>query len=346
MSATLDLAGGTVTLLADSTNAYYKITNSVAGGHLVLSAGSIIEFDDSSGAGFDPAALSFDITINGNSGAPCTIESASANPYFKWALPSTSIAVTATRCNFINSTGAVGSSWVLNYCTFSQGEYCSPGDIASQLRLKDPTTGLRLSFSDTTDPTSSEVRGWINEAMDFIDSQTNHAWRELTVTDEYHSFYGLYDGLSDGLYGRKILIPLNHRMLKTVDHAKGDKIEVWTPDGYEDLLDPANGYTIGPNNDFDVDLTNGQLIFFGNKPYVTDHAIRVTYRFGEATVPYDIRECCIKKVAIRYLESEIYTATVPNGPSLSPSKDSIIDRWQEDIDRILSRRKEYPMINY
>jgi hypothetical protein len=184
------------------------------------------------------------------------------------------------------------------------------------------------------------VEAWINEAEDFIDAQTNHAWRELTVTDEYHN----YLGPSDGIYHWKAIIPLNHRCIKTLDPDK-DKVEIWTPSGYVDLLDPANGYTQGADDDFDIDLVNGQLLFISTRPYVTDHSIRITYRFGEATVPYDIREACTKKVAIRYLESEIYTATVPNGPSLSPSKDSIIDKWQDDIDLILSRRKEYPMIN-
>ena len=217
--------------------------------------------------------------------------------------------------------------------------YCQPADVASQLRLKDTSTGTRLAFTSSTDPTYAEVEAWIDEASNYIDRETNHAFRFVTAVNEYHAYKGQYDGI-----WKDVRIPLNHRSVQTFSHALGDKLELFDFTTYVDLL-ADDSYVEGEDDDYYVDYTNGHIIFVGTKPYVHPLAVRVTYRYGESSVPYDIREACTKLVAIRYLESELYTATVPNGPGLSPSKETIIEKWQADVDRILARRSEMPVMN-
>ncbi|OPX65653.1 MAG: hypothetical protein A4E30_00324 [Methanomassiliicoccales archaeon PtaB.Bin215] len=120
MSATLDLAGGTTTLSDDQAASYLKVTNSVAGGHLILSPGSSMTFDDTSGAGFDPAALGYDITINGTASSHCVIKSASDTPTNAWAAPPVTIPIMATRCDIYNYSGNLGSGytslWTFTNC--------------------------------------------------------------------------------------------------------------------------------------------------------------------------------------------------------------------------------------
>lgn len=120
MSAAIDLAGGVVTLLADSVNEFFTIIDSVGGGELIMEAGSSIVFDDASGAGFLSTSEDFTLTINGNSTSQCEIESASSNATNRWTWPPLTIAVTATRCTFRQyaTPFTAPSHWVLNNCTF------------------------------------------------------------------------------------------------------------------------------------------------------------------------------------------------------------------------------------
>lgn len=217
--------------------------------------------------------------------------------------------------------------------------YCTPANVASQLRRKVDGSSTRFSFTTATDPTSTEIEDWINEAESYIDETTHHAFRFVTAVNEYHAYRGQYDGLY-----KDVRIPLNHRMVQTFSHALGDKLEIFNFTTYVDML-ADDSYTEGEDGDYYVDYTNGHIYFVRTRPWVHPLAVRVTYRYGESSVPYDIREACTKLVAIRYLESELYTATVPNGPGLSPSKETIIQKWQEDVDRILARRSEMPVMN-
>jgi len=217
--------------------------------------------------------------------------------------------------------------------------YCTPANVASQLRRKVDGSTARFTFTTATDPTSTEIEDWINEAESYIDETTHHAFRFVTATNEYHPYKGQYDGI-----WKDARIPLNHRSVQTFSHDSGDKLEIFNFTTYVDML-ASSDYAEGEDDDYYVDYTNGHISFVRTRPWVHPQSVRVTYRYGESSVPYDIREACTKLVAIRYLESELYTATVPNGPGLSPSKDTIIDKWQADVDRILARRSEMPVMN-
>jgi len=111
---TLDLGGSIVTISGDAVEQLHLITDSVGGGALIMDAGAAIEFDDAEGAGFASSVMS--VIINGSADAPCRVEGTLAHPF---AMPSPSAMMLATRCSFINYSGAVSSpTWTLNNCKF------------------------------------------------------------------------------------------------------------------------------------------------------------------------------------------------------------------------------------
>jgi hypothetical protein len=111
---TLDLGGSIVTISGDAVEQLHLITDSVGGGALVIEAGGAIEFDDAAGAGFDESVL--DIIINGSADAPVRIEGTLAHPF---SMPAAACVMLATRCSFVNYSGAVSSpTWTLNNCRF------------------------------------------------------------------------------------------------------------------------------------------------------------------------------------------------------------------------------------
>ena len=114
--------------------------------------------------------------------------------------------------------------------------YTTAAKVASLLRLINMSSQVRQTLDATTDPTSTEVENFINEAEDFIDKETNHAWRPVTVTNEYHDV----DAAFSGLYRSELPVKLNHRSIRTMTSGT-DKIEIWSGTNWIDLVLTANG---------------------------------------------------------------------------------------------------------
>ena len=67
--------------------------------------------------------------------------------------------------------------------------------------------------------------------------------------------------------------------------------------------------------------------------------IRVTYRYGDPTVPYDIQDTCIKLTAIDLINSSFRMDILPtgaNGVDISASKSD----WRADIENCIDNRQE------
>ena len=70
-----------------------------------------------------------------------------------------------------------------------------------------------------------------------------------------------------------------------------------------------------------------------------NNRIRITYRYGDATVPLDISDTCIKLVAIDLLNSSFRMDILPlgaNGIDISSSKSD----WRADIENCIDNRQE------
>lgn len=214
--------------------------------------------------------------------------------------------------------------------------YTTAAKVSSLLRLIVPTTQARLTFSASTDPTLLEVEALINSAEDQIDEHTHHAWRVKTVTDEYHDLEALYTGM----YRAELPVKLNHRSIRTLVSGT-DKIEIWNGSLWVDLVLAANGYTEGRGSDYWVDYTHGIIYFCEEKPQWAEHGVRVTYRYGEATVSKAVEEACTKLAAMNIAENDSYVIQLPEGVD-KYAISSKIESWKKDIQRILSNLQEIP----
>lgn len=210
--------------------------------------------------------------------------------------------------------------------------YCSPADVARVMNLM--VSGARLVFSNTSTPTLEEVNSMIEEATDYIDKETGHSWRETTVTDEY------YDYIPPRGWGRwsrrnidNRIIHLHHRKIRSFTSGT-HKIEVW--DG--EWTDLIAGYTEGRDEDYWIDYGLGVVYFITKHPTKRKNAVRVTYRYGDTTIPKDIRNLCAKIVAMELITTSDYNNLVPEGAEGLLSKK--IEYFEKDIKEKLEQHKE------
>lgn len=198
--------------------------------------------------------------------------------------------------------------------------YATPAQVASLLQT--------TTFSSSTKPTETQVETIINRKEDEIDNRTGHAWREASVSNEYHDIK--FD------YQRDTGIPifLNHRSVRTLTSGT-DTLEIWTGSEWEEWV--ANK-TEGRNDDYWVDYENG-IVYLLTHYWRKKKAVRVSYRYGESAVDGDIEEACAKMAAIDVLTSEDWSVRLPEGTTGTPYS-SRISQWKEDIDRIINNRSE------
>lgn len=194
-----------------------------------------------------------------------------------------------------------------------------------------------VNFSGTTRPTDVEVIATIEDIQDEIDHQTQHAWREKTVTDEFYdipveynrNYYYLDPGIP---------IHLRHRQIKTPGTAKGDKIEVW--DGGTAYTDYVASKTEGRNNDYWLDEEKGVVFFKIFIPFYREKAIRMTYRYGGSVVPNDIRRATAMMAAVELIQNDDRSHMLNDLGQSQLGYDPRIAQMQKKIDKILKNHTE------
>lgn len=211
--------------------------------------------------------------------------------------------------------------------------YTTPARVASLLNLTQ--NGLRLVFSSSTLPTDTEVNTLIEECEDIIDSRINTSWKSaVQVTDEYHDYE--LDILF--AYERNYhVIQLDNRPINDLDNAQGDKLEVWDGQQWVDWLVSKTKGNSPEDEDFFVDTQRGWIFIHNSFPPVGANRFRITYRYGQSSVPKDIQHACTLMVGIKLLEQYrdyIVKAEGENEPSFL----DLARKWERDIDRILDER--------
>lgn len=186
-----------------------------------------------------------------------------------------------------------------------------------------------------TKPSIDDVEEWILEAQDDIDSKTQHAWRTKTVTDEVHDIDSL---LYERGVGWQIYLP--HSDIKTLTSGT-DKIEIWDGSSWVDWI-ASGDYTEGRDEDYWVDYKQGILYIrsLSANTSFRKKGLRLTYRYGTATVPKDIRKCCAMIVAIDILMSNDRTLMVPEDERPQLSFRAKIERWEKKISEVISNHAE------
>ena len=230
------------------------------------------------------------------------------------------------RIRFYNSTSHAYS----NYSNIIQGSlitttYCTPEDVQRQLQID------MLGGEGRSKPTRADIIEIIKEAEDDIDKTTGHAWREKTSTE--------YKTLSNYSLHEKPIY-LKHRSIKTFDSTEGDKIEVWNGSEWEDYL---TAKTEGRDNDYWIDYEEG-IIYINNSITIYPNGVKITYRYGETTIPNDIRKATSLMAAMMILDTNDRTIMVPEGTQFN-SYSSRLERMKEKIDEILQNHSEITFIN-
>ncbi len=217
--------------------------------------------------------------------------------------------------------------------------YCTSAEVFVFLQLgasSDVNFTGKSDFDANTNPTKNTVENWIAESEDWIDQETMHAWRAVTITNEQHHLEAPHYQLRDGSE-----IKLLHRNIRTLTSGT-DLLEVW--DGTQNLDYLANK-TEGRNNDYWVNEKDG-FIFIKTYPAYTPRTfgVRVTYRFGDTTIPRDIKTACKLLTSIQFLQGEDRSVILPEGTSNLPysAKEA---NWQKKVDEIMDKRREIVLIN-
>jgi hypothetical protein len=198
--------------------------------------------------------------------------------------------------------------------------YCSVADVADF---------LRVSITATSTPNKKQVEKIINRKEEELDRRIGHTFgRNKTVSKEIHDLPLLYT------YGWGTPVYLKHRNCRDFDTSAGDKIEVWqgADSAYNDIIQDGQWYDFEP--------TLGRLFFRGYIfTILRKYRVRVTYRYGDATVPLDIEDSCVKLTAIDILNSSFRMDILPLGSNGADIEASKAD-WRADIENCIDNRQE------
>jgi len=202
--------------------------------------------------------------------------------------------------------------------------YCTVEDISDF---------MRVPISSTTTPNKAQVEKIINRMEEVLDRRIGHTFgRNKTITNEIHDLPLLYT------FGWGTPIYLQHRNIRDLSNAAGDKIEVWKGSGseYDDILTDSQWYQFDP--------VYGRLYLRGFIfSIMRKNRIRVTYRYGDETVPLDVADACVKLVSINLLTTSLRMDRIPGGGSAMTWND-IIAQWKEDIEEcVINRREAFPI---
>ena len=204
--------------------------------------------------------------------------------------------------------------------------YCTSDQVSAFLQIP--------KFDGTTTPTKTEVEEMIVESEDEINQQTMNSWKSKTITKEYHTI----DYPTMRYEGTRIF--MENRNITTLS-TPTDKLEVWTGtsdnDGWEDYLITR---TEGRNNDYWIDQQDG-ILWIRTYPRIIKRTfdVRLTYRFGEPSVPGDIKKACIRLTALAVISSDDKSILFPEGSSNIPLPDKR-EIWQAEADKIIERNTE------
>lgn len=195
---------------------------------------------------------------------------------------------------------------------------------------------LKITVDCCTTPSTSDVEAEINRAEDRLDRRIGHAWRQKTITNEFHSLPLIYD------FGWGTLVSLHHRAVQPISSCSGDKIEIWngSKGSFTCIASSCGQWNEVPER--------GELYFRGYLfSIMRKNRVRVTYRYGgepgdcwaNISVPKDIEDATIKLTAINLLSSSFRYDILPR-TDLGFDLSDAVQLWNHQIDKIVRDREE------
>jgi hypothetical protein len=192
---------------------------------------------------------------------------------------------------------------------------------------------LRINITACTSPSIAQVEKLIKRSENKIDRRTGHAWRTKTTTEIYNLPL-LYT------FGWGTFIALKHRNIKykagadtCLDTAAGDKIEIWNGSNGQ-----WSDYVCTPGS-YDIEYIKGEVYLRGFIfSILRQNRVRVTYRFGDSSVPEDIEDATVKLTCIDLIRSSIKMDDLEFGGAIK--KEEAMSMWKEEVDNIIHDRAE------
>lgn len=193
--------------------------------------------------------------------------------------------------------------------------------------------GFNDSFFDgSSTPTSTVITNFIERAEDRIDNRTGHAWRTKSVTTEYVRPTSIYR------YGTGIRFDLKHRSITQVSSGT-DLIEIWDGSNWVDWVATK---TEGRSDDYWIDYRNG-VVYINTYRRIFPHGLRVTYRYGESSVPGGIEEATTLMAATFILNSPEFATVLftDDGGSTTLNHSQRLENWKKEITATLDNFQEF-----
>lgn len=210
--------------------------------------------------------------------------------------------------------------------------YCSVEDVRRVLQSSTIITNDQY-------PTDEDVRKFITAAESRINKITRHAWKAVTVTDEYYDMptYHVQDA-----YGF-LPIFLNHRSIRPLT-TPTHKVEIWDGTTWVDWLVVANGKTQSRASDFWLNETDGTLYIKRSsvaRSIDLRDVVRVTYAYGDVAIPEDIRDACAYLAASRLVmdDDKIQMLNETNS-GFQMNVDAKSKRWEDAALKTLADYQE------
>jgi len=210
--------------------------------------------------------------------------------------------------------------------------YCTTEDVARILGL--PET----EFTNTTQPTQSQVQLLIEQATQEINDTVRTAFPKTGEPDTYQTTdYCNVDEVRPrrsrysrtGFKFRTRLAPI--RSIETLD--------VWNGDGYVDLVSVG---TEGRSKDY---WYKRRTVFVNTRlPSTEKDAVKITYTYGVEGIPNSVRDVAAMMTAQLLLQGDDESIILVEGGETNPqlSYQQKMEEWQKRIDNVLSGYKEIP----
>lgn len=204
-------------------------------------------------------------------------------------------------------------------------EYCTIEDIADW---------LSIDITENSNPSIRQVTKWILQNQETFDYLTGHTWQ--ANKSYYHDQNNVW---SQYHWGRGMPIYLKHRFVQPYDDTQGDTFEIW--DGQQWQLQPSND-----NNFIYFDEQKGIAYIRGYLYTVmVDNRFRIKYRYGgnnegNRAVPRDITKALTLMTCRDLISRDFKFSQVAYGAEGSVPKNTIMQQWQNEIDKIIWAHSE------
>lgn len=217
-------------------------------------------------------------------------------------------------------------------------EYCTVAQVTSQLGLVDQTGSkpVRQVLDADSNPSSTEIVEFIEDAQDYVDEEAQTAWRVVTITREKHSIYRQFRAGRNQSYS----FQLNNRLCKDFDDAQGDELRIFDGDAFTEWLTTKTSGDAPGHEDYYFDFLRGRVYLNTSYPARRENNIEVTYRKGQTPVPNQIRRATILLAAANIVESGILDYERLNyGNDKSLSNLEKADKWRDRATHLIEVSK-------